>query len=69
MSTFDLWKCYQSKQEGYPKDPNWENSDTGQLLIKNYSVVAPDNIQAGDIWATRSFDITMFWSRKSRPIF
>lgn len=58
MSTADFWKCYQSKT-GYPKDPIWENSDTGQLLIKNFSVVAPDYIQAGDIWATRSFDINI----------
>lgn len=56
LSTADLWKCYQSKQKGYPKDPNWEESKIGQLLIKNYKVVAPDNIRAGDIWAMRSFD-------------
>ena len=56
MSTADLWKCYQSKQKGYPKDPDWEKSEIGQLLIKNYKVVAPDNIQVGDIWAMRSFD-------------
>lgn len=56
ISTADLWKCYQSKQKGYPKDPNWEKSEIGQLLIKNLSIVPPDNIQAGDIWASRSFD-------------
>ena len=57
ISTADLWKCYQSKQKGYPKDPDWEKSVIGQRLIKNYSVIAPDKIQAGDIWAMRSFDI------------
>ncbi len=57
MSTADLWKCYQSKQKGYPKGPDWEKSEISQqLLIKNYKVVAPNNIQVGDIWAMRSFD-------------
>lgn len=57
MSTADLWKRWQYQREGYPKDQDWEDSKTGKLLIDKYTVIESDNIQAGDIWATRSFDI------------
>lgn len=57
MSTVDLWKRWQYRREGYPSDQVWENSKIGKLLINKYTVTEPDNIQPGDIWATRSFDI------------
>jgi hypothetical protein len=58
MSTADLWKRWQYQRAGYPSDQVWENSNMGKLLINKYTVIAPDNnIQPGDIWATRSFDI------------
>ena len=56
MTTADLWKLYQSQQEGYSKDPAWEESTIGKLLIKNYTAVKPNDIQPGDIWALRNFD-------------
>lgn len=57
MSTADLWKRWQYQRAGYPRDQVWENSTIGKLLINKYTVTEPDNIQPGDIWATRSFDI------------
>ena len=59
MSTADLWKRWQYQRAGYPRDQVWENSTIGKLLIDNYEVIEASEVQPGDIWATRSFDINI----------
>jgi hypothetical protein len=62
ISTADLWNRWKYQREGYSVSKGWENSSTAKALIARFApieITSPEDVAAGLVWATRSFDLNI----------